>query len=417
VSDEHQIDPLREEVRYAGHCQPHPAQQTASVVVADNSSVAAGEWNERFRQMAEVAPVFIWMAGPDKGCIYFNQRWLDFTGHALEEEIGHGWAHGVHPNDRARCLATYDKAFDHREEFTMEYRIRRHDGQYRWVLDTGTPVCGADGTLAGFVGACVDVTAQKEARDALRQSQQDLARMGRRASLGELSGSLAHELNQPLGAILTNAGAAQRLLSHPDPDLDELREILADIIEADRRARDLITHLRDLLEKTEPGLRAVELNAVVQNAIDLVKGEVEIQETDVSADLARSLPLVLGEAVQLEQVILNLMLNALAAMRDVPAGARHLAISTARHDTQSIRVTVRDCGSGVREEDLTRIFKSFYTTKPGGLGMGLAISRLIVQTHGGRLWAENNDDHGASFHFILPAVGEAGTETLDADRG
>jgi PAS domain S-box-containing protein len=369
----------------------------------ERADVALGESEARFLLMADAAPVMIWMSGPDKQCTYFNRNWLKFTGRPIEREIGEGWAEGVHPDDLKHCLDTYVAAFDARREFQMEYRLRRFDGEYRWILDTGVPRVGAEGTFEGYIGSCIDITDRKRAELDAHDLRRELAHLSRVAALGELTASLAHEINQPLTAILSNAQAAQRLLAAVPPDLDEVREILRDIAEEDKRAVAVIRRLRGLLKREEPERTRLQLNAVVQQVVQLVTHDAAMREVSLSVHLEPSLPPVMGDRVQLQQVLLNLMLNGLDAVRDLAPEDRKLDVRTQMKDARTVEVAVRDSGTGIPKDAFARIFQPFYTTKPDGLGMGLSISRSIIEAHGGQISAANSPEGGATFCFTLPA--------------
>ena len=232
--------------------------------------------------------------------------------------------------------------------------------------------------------------------------RQDLTHIGRVSALGELTASLAHELNQPLTAILSNAQAAQRLLGADPVNLEEIREILKDIVADDKRAGDVIQRLRGLLKKGDLEFVPLDLNDIVGEVAWLVRSDAALRNVSMSLDLAPDLPTVRGDRVQLQQVVLNLVLNGLEAMRESPPGARTLVIRTARDGAATVAVAVQDSGMGIDETELDRMFHPLYTTKPEGLGMGLAIARTIVNAHGGRLGAANNVHGGATFQFTLP---------------
>ena len=277
---------------------------------------ALRESDTLFRTMADTAPVMIWMSDTEKRGTFFNKGWLDFTGRALAEELGEGWTQSVHPEDLDRCLAACGGAFRARRPFSIDYRMRRGDGQYRWVLDNGVPRHGADGAFLGYIGSCIDITERREAElDSARQ-RNELARLSRVAILGELSGALAHELNQPLAAILSNAQAAQRLLAREPADLEEVRSILADVVDEDLRARDVINRLRLLMEKGEVRQQAIDLNEAVLDVLRLVNGDLLLQGIKAHTDLAPALPAVSGDRVQVQQVLLNLILNGCYAMNN-----------------------------------------------------------------------------------------------------
>ena len=361
------------------------------------------ESEERFRTMANTAPVMIWMSGTDKLCNFFNKGWLDFTGRRLEQELGNGWAEGVHREDLNRCLDVYVNAFNGRQEFTMEYRLRRYDGEYCWVLDTGLPRFEPNGTFLGYIGSCIDITERKRAELEVRQQREELAHLTRVSTMGELAASLAHELNQPLTAILSNAQAAQRFLAANPTDVEEVREILKDIAQDNSRASEVIRRLRDLVKKGELEVTALDLGGVARDVVLLIHSDAVLHNVSVSLELDAGLPKVRADKVQLQQVILNLLLNAFHAMKDCPLDGRRVVVRTEPDGDHMVIVAVRDRGVGLSSDELDKIFQPFYTTKSDGLGMGLAISRSIIEAHGGRLWAENNSDRGATFYFTVPA--------------
>ena len=239
----------------------------------------------------------------------------------------------------------------------------------------------------------------------LRQ-RAELAHLSRVTMLGELSGSMAHELNQPLTAILSNAQAAQRFLADDQPDLSELRDILGDIVAQDKRAGEVIRRLRLLLKKGEVQQHPLSVNEVVLEVLRLVRSDLVNQNFTAHTELAPGLPLVRGDGVQLQQVLLNLVMNACEAMAGAERDARQFTIRTDRSEDGCVRVSVVDCGPGIAPEKLEQIFESFYTTKAQGMGLGLAVCRSIITAHNGKLWATNNPGRGATFHFTLPAIGQ-----------
>ncbi len=357
------------------------------------------ESEARFRLVADSAPVMIWMSGTDKLCTYFNKPWLDFTGRSIDRELGNGWAEGVHPEDLRRCMTTYIQAFDRREEFMMEYRLRRHDGEYRWVSDIGVPRFNPDGSFAGYIGSCIDVTEQKRAEEQLHQAQDDLARVTRAVAMGELVASIAHEVNQPLTGVVANGNFALRELASGTPNLEKLGEAVAEIVEDGTRASAVISRIHTVLKKRAPDRVELDINDVIQEVIVLLRNETARDRVQVQLDLAADLPHVLGDRVQLQQVLINLIMNGIEAMRTVTDRPRKLSIKSVRH-ADGVLVQVQDSGIGFDPDLVDRIFEAFFTTKAQGIGMGLSISRSIVESHGGRLWAESGP--GALFQFILP---------------
>jgi C4-dicarboxylate-specific signal transduction histidine kinase len=258
-----------------------------------------------------------------------------------------------------------------------------------------------------MMGATIDITARKQAELEVQQQRGELAHLSRVTMLGELSGSLAHELNQPLTAILSNAQAAQRFLAHDNADLNEVRDILADIVAEDKRAGEVIRRLRLLLKKGEVQHQPFNLNEVVREVLKLVRSDFVNQGVAAQADLAPALPEVNADRVQLQQVLLNLVMNACDAMAGGPVGDHKLIIRTELAGSEGIRVSVADRGVGLAPDNLEKVFEPFFTTKVQGMGLGLSVCRTIITAHGGKLWAANNPERGATFHFTLPASTEA----------
>ncbi len=609
------------------------------------------ESESRFRIVADSAPVLIWMAGVDKLCTFFNKPWLKFTGRSLEQEMGNGWAEGVHPDDLQECLKIYTEAFDARKAFVMQYRLKRYDGEFRWISDQGVARYDSNGKFSGYIGSCVDVTdlikkdealrefeervvlaaeathhgvweldtatnelwmsdkaralfqfdpearldlpivqrrihpddralresaikqaietegdyaleyrivlrdgnlrwisgrgrcvtgkhgkgkrligvsvditPQKEAQDLFRlaaegshlgvwhwdeiaktltwdgatrdmfgvsddgeitldtfyralhpddaervkqtwrqalelrlpyqiefrtqrtdgtirwvdarghgyydeagkplwmtgvlfditdrkeaelqaqQNREELSHLSRVAAMGELTASIAHELNQPLSGITSNAAAGQRFIDRGKVDLRELHELLGDIVADGRRAGDVIRGIQGMVKKDVSSRQRINLNDIVMSVVRMVKPNAMLHSCELGTFLDPDLPRVEGDAVQLQQVLLNLIINAFDAMHATPLSRRKVVIVTERDVDGVARVSVRDYGVGIPEQVRERLFEQFFTTKAKGLGMGLSIVRSIVESHGGTIAAENADDGGARFQFSLPAI-------------
>jgi PAS domain S-box-containing protein len=285
----------------------------------------------------------------------------------------------------------------------LQFRIQRKDGQIRWIEHACQPVTDPQGALLGLRASNRDITARKQAELDAQRHRAELTHASRIATLGELSASLAHELNQPLTAILSNAQAARRFLSGDMADPDEVNEILNDIINDDRRAADIIKRLRALMRKKDLEFISLDLNEAVREVSKLVYREAFSKDVVLVLDLADGLPHVRGDAIHLEQVVLNLILNGTEAMAELDRQSRQLRILTAKHNENAVRISVRDQGTGIDQAHIASIFEAFFTTKPEGMGMGLSICRSIIEAHGGRLWAENNPDQGATVSFTIPA--------------
>jgi C4-dicarboxylate-specific signal transduction histidine kinase len=250
-----------------------------------------------------------------------------------------------------------------------------------------------------------DVTDYMQASEALREAQTELAHVNRVTTMGQLAASIAHEINQPIAAVVTNAHAALRWLGVQPPDLAEGRHALDDIIKEGNRAGEVIGRIRALIKKVPPRSDRLDINEATLEVIELARSELVRNRVSLRTDFAKGLPLILGDRIQLQQVILNLIINAVEAMSATSEGSRDLLISTAQDESNGVVVAVRDSGPGLSPESLERLFDPFYTTKAGGMGMGLSICRSIIEVHGGRVWATTNVPHGATFQFTLPAHG------------
>ena len=491
------------------------------------------ESERRFRVMADATAVMIWMSGVNKLCTFFNKPWLEFTGRRMEQELGNGWADGVHADDLQKCLKTYTEAFDARQPFVMQYRLRRNDGEYRWVADQGIARYDAQGKFAGYIGSCVDVTelinkdealreseermrlaadaanlaiwewdlgndevwatnarrallgwhasekvtfddfisrvhsedrnrireivdhaihegkdfdseyrlvlpdgivrwmatrgsvhfdengrparvlgisiditARKRAEIEARQRRDELSHLSRVALIGEMSASIAHELNQPLAGIASNASAGQRFIDRGKIDPQEIRDLLADIRSDARRASDVIRQIRGMIRKEQAPRQRIDLNDVVMNVVHMVGPDALLHSCELKTSLDEKLPAVEGDPVQMQQVLVNLLVNAFDAMNNIPVSRRKVEITTEKNGDGTVRTSVRDFGTGISRETSERMFEQFFTTKMDGLGMGLAIVRSIIESHGGKIEAENVEGGGARFSFTLPTSRE-----------
>ncbi len=512
------------------------AEIFANALARRRAASAARESEDRFRLLADTAPLMIWMSEPDGRRTYFNRRWLDMTGRSDDEDLADGWVDSVNPDDRKAASDTYYQAVAERRSFTIDYRLRRRDGEDRWILDHGVPRIGEDGGFVGYVGSVIDITAlntalqavlesnalrsaifgslygqvaaidrngviiavnhswtrfaeeradparglgvgascievwrtaaaagdpdafraleavtavlsgkkddarleyacrsesggerwfemavepfrrpeggavisyiditrRRHAEEEARRQREDLAHAQRVTTLGELSASLAHEINQPLAAIVTNAQAAIRLLERQGVAHTDVSEALTDIAADARRASAIIQRLRALSRKEHAPRAGLDLNDLIDDVVTLLRHDFVGRQITVLRVFDPVVPTIAGDPVQLQQVILNLLVNASEAIAQTDDGKREIVITTTHRTAGLVEIAVRDSGIGAKEPDLYRMFERFVSTKPGGLGMGLAISRSIVEAHGGRIRAIANPERGLTLHVELP---------------
>jgi PAS domain S-box-containing protein len=307
----------------------------------------------------------------------------------------------IHPDDRARTMEHFETAIRQKLDFDVGYRIVHPGGEVREIHAIGHPVPGPPGDLVEFVGTVMDVTERRRAEE----ERQALAHANRITTMGQLTASIAHEINQPIAAVVTNAHAALRWLNMQPPDPEEVRQALGRIVKEGRRAGDVISRIRALVTKAPPRKDTLDINDTIREVIALTGSELRRNGTSLQTQLADGLPLVPGDRIQLQQVMVNLILNAVEAMSGSDLGSRELLISTEEDGDNGVRIAVRDWGPGVKPESVDRLFDAFYTTKPDGMGMGLSICRSIIEAHGGRVWATTNVPHGAVLQFTLPPEG------------
>ena len=315
----------------------------------------------------------------------------------------------IHPEDRVPAMQGFETSGRAGTDFDAHFRIVHPDGTTKYVFGTAHPVFNASGCAGELVGTVMDVTERKRAeeeRERLRQAQADLARVNRVTTMGELTASLAHEVNQPIGAAVTNASTCLRWLAGDTPNLEEARAAAMRVVTDGKRAAEIVSRVRQLFKKGTTERELVEVNEVVREMIVILQGEAARQNIAVTVDLAADLPEVMGDRVQLQQVIMNLIMNSIDAMRNVD-GARELAINSRLLENEEILLSISDTGVGLPPQQADQIFNAFFTTKLHGTGMGLRISGTIIESHGGRLWAEENSPRGARFRFTLPTKIEA----------
>lgn len=373
---------------------------------------ALKESEQRFRNMADAAPVLVWVSGLDKVCNYFSKAWLDFTGRTLQQEIDDGWKASIHPDDRQGLLEVYEDAFDARLPFEAECRLLRHDGIYRWVLGRGVPRIGPDGTFNGFVGACVDIHDQKMANQTISLAH-EAAELANRAK-DQFLAALSHELRTPLSPVLmlcTEMEDADHLPEEVRKDFAMIRRN----VELEAR---LIDDLLDLTRITE-GKLALHLEPLhsqplIEQTLEILRGDIEAKQLVVTLDFARPDPVIMGDPVRLQQVLWNILKN---AVKFTSFGGWIKVRSWAEND--SLRIAVEDSGMGITAAEMPRIFNAFSqgddvaAARFGGLGLGLSISSLLMREHSGRIWAESpGRGKGSVFHLAIPIASDVPAQAI-----
>jgi PAS domain S-box-containing protein len=310
----------------------------------------------------------------------------------------------IHPDDQAKFKGTVETAGRKKTEFEEDYRVIHPNGEIRHIHAIGHPIFNPSGDLVEFVGTVIDVTERKlaeEQGEKLREARADLVRINRVTAMGELTASLAHEANQPIAAAVTDANTCLRWLTRDEPDLGEAREAAARVVKDAVRAAEIIGRIRSFFTKGSSQPELVNVNELIEGMIALLRSEAARHSISTRAELSGGLPQIMGDRVQLQQVLMNLMINGIEAMKDVD-GPRELSIKSESAQREELMVSVSDTGVGLPPQQADQIFNAFFTTKHDGTGMGLRISRSIVESHGGRLWASDNSPRGASFHLTLP---------------
>jgi PAS domain S-box-containing protein len=375
--------------------------------MVERRRVEAGlqESEERFRSMADAAPVMVWASGTDKLFTFFNRGWLEFTGRQMAEELGDGWASGVHPEDLDSCCATYCSSFDARRSFEMEYRLRRSDGEYRWVLDKGVPRFEPGGIFAGYVGSCTDITEVKRAQE------QSLARQ-KLESMGLMAAGIAHDFNNLLGSILGSI----ELLDERDGSSSYQEEVQT-INTAAMRGVELVRELMIYAGRESKGFEPVDIVALVDEIFHLLRAIVPKRVT-LKLDFDKNLLPVRANLAQLRQVIMNLITNASEAIGDRPGEicvAAQLAKVSGKFTASSaaklpagdyLRLRVSDNGSGITSDVQARMFDPFFSTKDAGRGLGLAVVQGIVYAHGGAITVTSDAGKGTMFEILLPRASQ-----------
>lgn len=367
---------------------------------------ALRESEEQWRAVFENNPTMYFMLDANGTIVSVNPFGAQNLGYTVEELIGTPVLNVFHEDDRNFVQGNATVCLEQRgQEIKWEARKVRKDGSLLWVRETAKAVLLKSRTVILVV--CEDITDRKRAEEALEKAQAELAHVTRVTTMGELTSSIAHEVNQPLAAIVTSGNACLRWLAGSTPNLDEARVLVTRMVADGHRASEVIGRVRALFKKTDSERSRLQLNDLIQDVLALIPGELRRNGIVLRTDFATDLPPVIGDRIQLQQVLLNLIINGIEAMGPEGVRPRNLAITSRRYDPESVLVAVDDSGIGIDTQSSDQIFDAFVTTKREGLGMGLSISRTIVEAHGGRLWAIPNHGRGATFQFTLPTSGDA----------
>jgi PAS domain S-box-containing protein len=366
---------------------------------------------KKLRDVIETMPTFAWTALPDGSDDFVNRHWNEYTGLSTEDSVGAGWEAAVHPADLQSHLEKWRSSLATGEPFEHEVRYRRADGQYRWFLSRAVPLRDGQHNIVKWYGIATDIEDRKRAEQDRETLRADLAHVNRVTTMGELAASLAHEIKQPIAATMTNAKTCLRWLNRAQPDLGEVRAAAERIWKDGARAGEIIDRIRALYKKSAAKRELVDVNEIVQGMVVILRSEAYRYRVSIRTELPADLPKVMADLVQLQQVLMNLMLNGIEAMQET-GGV--LIVKSQPDPDGLVLISVSDTGVGLPEK-AEQIFHAFFTTKPEGSGMGLAISRSIVESHRGHLWATANDERGATFHFTLPTeAGEVAVPTSEA---
>jgi PAS domain S-box-containing protein len=395
---------LREQKRIAGELDRRVAERTAELAAA-NGELRRTE--ERWRSVFENSAVGVALTDLNGQFIATNfvfQKILRYTEGELRQLTLLGITHKENVEETRTLIG--ELLDGKRQQFQIEKQYRCKDGQFVWVRNNVSVVPGTERTRRFLMAISEDVTQRKLSEEALAKARSELARVASMTSLGVLTASIAHEINQPLSGIVTNASTCLRMLSADPPNIDGARETVRRTLRDGKRASDVITRLRTLYSKKEPLLESMDLNEAAREVTALSLSELQRSGVTLRHELSDNLPPVVGDRIQLQQVILNLLRNAADSMSTIDDRPRELLIKTERDERNHIRLSVKDLGVGFAHQTAEKIFDPFYTTKTDGMGIGLSISRSIIEAHEGRLWATPNDGPGATFSFVIPCIVE-----------
>jgi hypothetical protein len=349
----------------------------------------------------ETIPGLVWCAAADGELDYLNRRILDYTGTNSDAWAQLGWTNFLHPDDAEPTVRAWSSAVATGQSFEIQCRLRRYDGAYRWFHVLGQAALDGEGRVTRWYGLLIDIDDRQNIAEALRDSQTRLSRATRIATVGEFAASIAHEINQPLAAVVTNGEACLNWLSAEPPGLAKAQEAAARIVRDGKEAGEVVRRIRALFKKASIEKIELDLNEVIAEVLHLLSGETAKRRVGVEMDLAHQLPPVVGDRVQLQQLIFNLLVNGIEAMDSILDRPKKLFVRTTLENPETTLTEIRDSGTGL--EDSEKVFEAFFTTKANGMGMGLAVCRSIIDAHRGRLWAASSKGAGTTFSFTLPA--------------
>ncbi|KXG84241.1 PAS domain-containing sensor histidine kinase [Agrobacterium bohemicum] len=363
------------------------------------SETALRESEQKLNLVINTIPAMAWSCTPDGQLEYWNKIFIDFVGLPIKDLEGFGFYQVFHPDDVERMRKSWEEIVATKRPHPVDARIRRFDGEYRWFNLRQNPLVDSDGNVLRWYGVVVDIEDRRRAEESLRQSQADLAHVTRLTTIGELAVSIAHEINQPLMAIVTNAGTCLRWLKDGHTDFEQARLAAERIVHDGHRAGEIVAGIRAMAQRTPVRLEKTDFNKALRDVLFLLREQLQSSGVQVTTGLASEPLYVLGDRTQLQQVLLNLILNSAEAMQ--PDNAAIISVRCIDGKDGDVEICISDTGPGIPQENFDRIFEAFYTTKLDGIGMGLSICRSIVEAHGGRIWAATNHPRGSSFWFTL----------------
>jgi PAS domain S-box-containing protein len=353
--------------------------------------------------VSQSANLGLWVREMETGKVFATGKFRELLGFSDDESLTFETVLSrVHPDDQEPLKQTVQRAINERSLYDTQYRVVSNRGTERWISSMGQAQYDQNGKPTRTLGVSIDITQRRQAEREVQELRQELAHVDRVTMLGQLASALAHELSQPLGAILRNAEAAELFLKMEKPDIDEVLAIMVDIRKDDQRAGQVIDRMRSLMKRRVVELQTMEPGPLVEEVVALIRADAVTRRVTIRTQLLNDLPVVRGDRVQLQQVLLNLIINGMDAVNGKPDGERCVTVRVQRVGAGLLEMSVSDTGEGIATEKISKIFEPFFTTKKQGMGVGLAICRTIVEAHGGHIWAENNLGQGAVFHVCLP---------------